>query len=132
MSSPVSPQQRAARRMQRELELFEAERRRLLPETFRGVGKYNPLYENTIERRVARQRSTPSPWAIDRTVQHIINDNHGRQVDFTRKTQVGDPGYYVSHSHEMGSLVERRGNAAMTFYSAIPQRPVSKLLSQVG
>ena len=58
-------------------------------------------------------------------MQHVCNDAHGWVVDMKRKTQVGDPGQYVSHYHELGASQTRSGSVAVNFFSAVPQRPVA-------
>lgn len=121
----LSPQERAARRMQRERELEDASRRRLLPGfNVPGVGQYDPFEKSsgTIERRVARGKAMPSAWAVNSTPQHPLAML--RPVDMKKITSVGDPGCYVSQVHEMGRQAQRGGSTAISFYSAVPQRPI--------
>lgn len=121
----MSPRERMEHRMRREQELNRQHERRSFPGfNVPGPGQYVPYDKGTgtIECRVEKAKATPSPWAMD-TSRRMLG---GNSLDVKHKTHVGDPGTYVTHMHEMAVAQERAGNAALSFWSTIPQRPPPK------
>lgn len=126
-STKLSPEERVARQREQEAELRRRLERRKLPGfNTPGVGQYAPRWaqHESIGMRVAaaRTKGVHSAWSTDLEVQHPMKDKYGRIIDVKRKTHVGDPGKYVSHTHEMAH--RPTGISAVGFYSATPQRPV--------
>ena len=111
--------------MRREQELNKQHQRRSLPGfNVPGPGQYAPfdLGSGSIECRVEKAKATRSSWAMD-TSKRMLG---GNSLDVKHKTHVGDPGKYVTHMHEMAVAQDRAGNAALSFWSTMPQRPPPK------
>ena len=123
--SAMTPRQRMEVRMLREKELSRQLHRHNLPGfNVPGPGQYvsYDMGTGTIERRVEKAKAQQSPWAMDRMERSIGGNN----LNMKHKTIIGDPGAYVSHDHEMSFRQKRAGNAALSFWSSMPQRPIGE------
>ena len=123
---PLSSEERAARRAERERQLAEALHRKRQLGQGPGPGAHYDAHRSSS---MNLGRAEPSPWARSNAAGHVSWDVHGNPIAEER-THIGDPAYYAPVNHEMAGAAlkqqqyqQRAAGGNFMFESSSLQRP---------